>query len=212
MANVSKINGFKVVKHNNGSPYNGQSNLYYVASAADEILVGDVVKLGTTADANGIPGADLCGASDVPLGIVVGILHSKFDPVGKMTTGAVSLDLPAQAQIAVSGTGYILVADSPDVIMEVEVANGHFAVTDIGLNASHANGARTAATITSPAYIDGGTEATTNSLNFNLRGFVQTPLNEVGNASAKMLVGFNRHQFKSNSDTTGTAMFGGLGV
>ena len=212
MANVSRINGFKPVKHINGSPYNGQANLYYVASAADEILAGDIVKAGGSGDAYGNPSCDLCGATDVPIGVVVGVLQSKFDPVGGMTTGAVSLDLPAAAQIAASGSGYVLVADSPDLVMSVEVANGYFAVTDIGLNASHANGSRTAATVTSPAYIDGGTEATTNTLNFRLAGFEQSPKNEVGAASARMLVSFNRHQFKSNSDTTGTGMFGGLGV
>jgi hypothetical protein len=202
MANTSRINGFRPVKQNVGAPYNGQSNLYYVASAADEILVGDVVKLSGSGDAIGNPGADLCGASDVPVGVVVGIMQSKFDPMGKMTTGSVSLDLPAMAQIAVSGAGYLLVADSPDLLLEVEVANGSFAVTDIGLNASHANGARTAATVTSPAYIDAGTEATTNTLNFNLRGFSQKVDNEVG-ASAKLIVGFNVHQFKSGTGSTG---------
>lgn len=200
MANTSRINGFKVIKHTNGAPYNGQANLYYVASAADEILVGDVAKLSGSGDANGVPGADLCGASEVPIGIVVGVLHSKFKPDGSLTTGSTSLDLPAAAQIAASGSGYILVADSPDILMEVEVSNGSFAVTDIGLNASHANGARTAATYTSPAYIDGGTEATTSTLNFNLRGFVQRPDNEVG-ASAKLVVAFNVHQFKSVGTT-----------
>ena len=200
MANTSRISGFKVVKHNNGSPYNGQANLYYVASAADEILAGDVVKLGGSADANGVPSVDLCGAIDVPVGIVVGVLHSKFDPAGKLTTGSVSLDVPAATQIAAGGAGYVLVADSPDIVMEVEVSNGSFAVTDIGLNASHANGARTASTVTSPAYIDAGTEAITSTLNFNLRGFVQRPDNEVG-ASAKLLVGFNVHQFKSVGTT-----------
>lgn len=212
MANLSRINGFKVIKHVTGAPYNGQANIYYVASAADEILAGDVVKLGSASDASGVPGADLCGATDVPLGIVVGIVPAKLDVNGKLTTGSTSLDLPASAQIPAGGSGYILVADSPDILMEVECSNGFFATTDIGLNASHANGARTSATFTSPAYIDAGTEATTNSLNFNLRGFVRRPDNEVGVASAKMIVGFNRHQFKSNSDTTGTAMFGGVGV
>jgi hypothetical protein len=200
VANVSRIKGFKPVKSGTGAPYNGQANLYYVASAADEILVGDVVKLASSADANGIPGADLASAGDVPVGFVVGVLHSKFDPVGKLTTGSVALDLPAQAQIAASGAGYILVADDPGIIAEVEVSNGSFAITDIGLNASHANGARTSATVTSPAYIDAGTEATTSTLNFNLRGFVQRPDNEIG-ASAKLLVGFNVHQFKSVGTT-----------
>lgn len=200
MANVSRINGFKVIKHNNGAPYNGQSNLYYVASAADEILVGDVAKLASSGDTTGVPGADLCGASDVPVGIVVGIVNAKLDPSGKLSNGSITLDLPGQAQIAAGGSGYILVADAPDILMEVETSNGTLATTDVGLNISHANGARTATTYTSPAYIDAGTEATTSTLNFNLRGFVQRPDNEVG-ASAKVIVGFNVHQFKSVGTT-----------
>lgn len=200
MANTSRINGFRPVKHLNGSPYNGQANLYYVSSASDEILVGDVVKLAGSADANGIPTVDLSGASDVSVGVVVGIMQSKFDPVGKMTTGAVSLDLPAAAQIAVSGSGYVMVADSPDVVFEVETSNGTPAVADIGLNASHAVGARTAATVTSPATIDMGTEAATSTLNFKLLGFSQKVGNEVA-ASAKMLVMFNVHQFGSVGTT-----------
>jgi hypothetical protein len=200
MANTSRIKGFTVIKSGTGAPYNGQANLYYVASAGDEILAGDVVKLSGSGDTNGIPGADLCGASDVPVGIVIAVVNPKRDPRGAMTNGSITLDLPATTQIAASGSGYILVADDPNVLMEVEVSNGQFAVTDIGLNASHANGSRTAATVTSPAYIDAGTEATTSTLNFNLRGFVQRPDNEV-DASAKMVVAFNRHQFKSVGTT-----------
>ena len=200
MANTSRINGFSVVKHQNGSPYNGQANLYYVASAADEILVGDVVKLGGSSTTSGIPTADLCGASDVPVGIVVGIVNSKLDPDGKLTSGSITLDLPGVAQIAASGAGYVLVADSPDIVMEVEAANGTPTANDIGLNASHANGTRTSATYTSPAYIDFGTEATTSTLNFRLLGFARKLDNEIG-ASARMLVGFNVHQYGSVGTT-----------
>lgn len=200
MANTSRISGFRPVKHLNGSPYNGQANLYYVASAADEILVGDVAKLGSTTDVNGIATADLCGATDVPIGIVVGIMHSKFDPAGGMTTGSTALDLPAAAQIAASGAGYILVADAPDVICEVEASNGTPVVTDVGLNASHANGTRTSATVVSPAYLDFGTEAPGSTLNFQILGFVRRPDNEIG-ASAKLHVRFNRHQFQSVGTT-----------
>ena len=200
MANTSRVNGFRVVKHLNGSPYNGQANLYYVASAADEILVGDIVKTGGSADGNGIPTADLCGASDVPVGVVVAIMHSKFDPVGKMNNGSTALDLPAVTQIAASGAGYILVADDPFVVMEAETSNGTPAATDIGLNVSHANGARTASTVTSPATIDFGTENTTSTLNFQLLGFVQRVGNEIG-ASAKVLVRFNVHQYNSVGTT-----------
>lgn len=200
MANTSKISGFRPVKHGNGSPYNGQSNIYYVTSATDEILVGDIVKLGGTSDTNGIASVDTCGASAVPVGVVVAIINPKLDPAGKMSTGSITLDLPAASQIAAGADGYVLVADAPDIIMEAEAANGTPVVTDIGLNISHANGARTSATTTSPAYLDFGTEATTSTLNFRLFGFVQRVDNEVG-ASAKMLCGFNVHQFGSVGTT-----------
>jgi hypothetical protein len=200
MANVSRINGFTVVGNLNGGSATGQANLYYVASAADEILAGDVVKLGGSADASGIPTADLCGATDVPIGIVLAVVNPKLDPSGKMSTGSISLDLPTVTQIAASGAGYILVADDPEVVLEVEASNGTPAVTDVGLNASHANGSRDATTRTSPAYLDFGTEATTSTLNFQILGFVQRANNEVG-ASARLKVRFNRHQYKSVGTT-----------
>lgn len=202
MANTSRPMGFRVVKNTTGSPHTGKANIYYVSSAADEILVGDVVKHGGSGDANGIPTADLCGATDVPIGIVVGVLHSKFDPAGKMTTGSTALDLPAAAQIAASGAGYVFVIDDPEVLMEVETSNGTPAAADLGLNASHANASRTASTVISPATLDVGTKATTNTLNFRLLAFVQRPDNEIG-ASAKVIVGFNRHQYKGATGSTG---------
>lgn len=199
MANTSRINGFTVIGTNGGGN-NGKVSVYYVASAADEILRGDVIKLGGSADANGIPTADLCGAGDVPVGICVGILPNKFDPAGNMTSGSMLLDLPLTTQIAASGSGYILVADDPHIEMEVEASNGTPAVTDIGLNASHANGARTSATVTSPAYLDFGTEATTSTLNFQILGLVRRVDNEMG-ASARLRVRFNRHQYNTVGTT-----------
>jgi hypothetical protein len=197
MANVSRINGFRPVKHITGAPYNGQANLYYVASAADEILVGDIVKTSAAAAANGTPGADLCGVSDMPVGVVVGVMHSKFDPTGGLTGGSLALDLPGQAQIPASGAGYILVCDDPGIIMEVETSNGTCAVGDIGLNASHARGATDATTISSTSTIDMGTEAVTATLNFKLIGFSSRIGNVVGAASAKVLVAFNVHRYGS---------------
>jgi hypothetical protein len=202
MANTSRINGFRVIKKL-GDELTSQVRLYYVASAADELLVGDIVKLGGSADANGIPTADLAGATDVPVGVVVGIMHSKFDPVGKMTTGSVSLDVPAVTQIAASGAGYILVNDDPLVILEAEAGTGGtaLAATDVGLNVKHANGTRTSATTTSPAVIDTAVApATTSTYNFQLLGFSQRVGNEIG-ASAKVHVRFNVHQYMSVGTT-----------
>lgn len=199
MANTSRIKGFSVVGNLQGAN-RGKATLYYVASAADEILVGDIAKLGGTATTSGIPTADLCGAGDVPIGVVVAVVNPKMDQDGKMTTGSLTLDLPAVTQIAASAAGYILVNDDPDVIMEVEAGNGTPAATDFGLNASHANGTRTSATVTSPAYLDFGTEATTSTLNFQILGMPRRADNEIG-ASMKLLVRFNVHQYKSVGTT-----------
>ena len=200
MANTSSINGFRPVKHLNGSPYTGQANLYYVSSAGDEILVGDPVKLSGSADAYGNPGVDLSGTTDVACGVVVGIMQSKFDPRGNMTTGPVSLDLPGVAQIAVSGSGYVLVADSPDIVFEVETSNGDVAAANIGLNVTPALGSRSATTVTSPATVDMGTESTTSTLMFKLLGLSQKVNNSIA-TSAKVLVMFNAHQFGSVGTT-----------
>ena len=193
MANTSSINGFRPVKHLNGSPFSGQGNLYYVASAADEIFVNDIVKASGSADTNGIMGVDLA-TTEVPVGVVIGIMHSKFDPVGKLTTGSTSLDLPTVANIPAYGSGYVLVADSPDLVMEVETSNGDYAAVDTGLNATLATGTRTSTGVTSPATIDMGTESTTSTLNFRILGLSQKVGNELA-TSAKLLVMFNRHQF-----------------
>jgi hypothetical protein len=200
MANTSKINGFRPVKHLNGSPYNGQANLYYVSSATDEILVGDPVKLAGSADTNGIASVDISGTTDVSCGVVVGIMQSKFDPTGKLTTGAVSLDLPGSAQIAASGAGYVMVADSPDIVFEVETSNGDIAAANVGLNVTPALGARTTTTVTSPATIDMGTESTTSTLMFKILGLSQKVNNEIA-TSAKVLVMYNAHQFGSVGTT-----------
>jgi len=136
--------------------------------------------------------------SDV--GVVVGVLHSKFDPAGKITTGSVALDLPAAAQIANGGAGYILVNDDPLALWEGKVATGPPVVPAIGLNASHANGTRTSATVTSPAYLDFGTEATTSTLNFQILGLVRRVDNEIG-ASCRLNVRFNVHQYNTVGTT-----------
>lgn len=199
MANTSRINGFTVVD-NLGGASTGKVTLYRVVSAADEILKGDIVKHGGTADVNGIPTADLASAGDVPIGVVVGVLNSKFDPVGNMTTGSIALDIPATAQIAASAAGYILVADDPNIILEAETSNGTFAAVDTGLNVSHANAARTSSTATSPATIDIGTKATTSTLNFQVIGLARRVDNEIG-VSCRLRVRFNVHQYKSVGTT-----------
>ena len=127
---LSKKGGFQALKHLNGSPYNGASNIYVVASG-QSFVPGDVVKLDGTGTAGGFATVTAAtgAASEAILGAVVGVVNPKLDPVlGTMTTGTISLDTP---QVATAGA-YVLVADSPDVIYSVEKAT--FAATDIGSN------------------------------------------------------------------------------
>ena len=140
MANASRINGFKPVKHLNGSPYNGQANIYEVpAGEAVPVFVGDLVKLSDSAGTAGFPAVEAAVAASaqvvaVPVvGAVVGIINAKFDPVdGKMSAGSVSLDTPVYR--AASTKQFVLVADSPDIIFEAE-ADAAVALADVGLNA-----------------------------------------------------------------------------
>lgn len=202
MANTSRINGIKPVKHLNGSPYNGQANLYFVPSSdATAIYVGDPVKLGGTSSTTGVPSVTLAAAGNAVLGSVVGIVNTKLDPVtGKLTSGSISLDTPVFR--AASTDCFVLVSDAPDIVYEAEASNGTPAVTDIGLNINHAVGTPSATTGNSGAYLDFGTEASTATLTYKLIGFVQRPDNEVG-ASAKMLVTVNNHQYKGSTGTAG---------
>jgi hypothetical protein len=193
--------GFRPVKHLTGSPYNGQANLYYLSSASDEVFVGDLVKLGGTADANGYPTVQLAGVGDTPIGTIVGIMHSKFVPDGTMNNGSTVLDLPGAAQIANGASGYVLVADSPDIVMECE-CSGTLAAADIGQNANLTltAGSRTATALTSPSLLDLSTKNTTSTLVFQIIGLVP----RVGNAfgtSSRVWVRFNVHGF----NTVGTA-------
>ena len=129
MANISKINGFRPVKHLNGSPYTGQANIYTVKSGT-KLVPGDLVKLTGGASQNGIAEVDAATNDAAVLGAVVGVVPAKMDPVtGKMSGGSISLDTP----VSVTGgptPAYVLVADSPDVVYEVQKAS--FTATDVG--------------------------------------------------------------------------------
>ena len=189
MPNISKINGFKPVKHIIGAPYSGQANIYAVKSG-EKFVVGDPVKLSAGASQGGVAEVTVA-TNDAPvLGVVVGVVPAKMDPVtGKMSAGSISLDTP----VSVTGgstPAFVLVADSPDIIYEVQKAS--FTATDVGT----AGGFDFAGT-------QGGDAVTGNS-NFyvtdtatgvvQVLGLVQRVDNEPG-AYAKVLVRFNNNNF-----------------
>jgi hypothetical protein len=205
MPNVSKINGFKPVKHLNGSPYNGQANLYEVpAGEAVPVFVGDLVKLSDSAATAGVPAVEsvVAASSQITagpiLGAVVGVLNAKMDPLdGNMTAGSISLDTP---QLRPASTKqYILVADAPDLIFEAE-ADAAVPFATVGLNVGMGSAAHTSALLTgtSPQYVYSTTApATTATLPLQIVGLVKRADNDPNSAFNRVLVRINTHQYQS---------------
>ena len=208
MANISKIRGFLPVKHVNGSPYNGQSNIYYVpASDGTALYVGDPVKLLADANAQGIQQVTKATATAAVLGVIVGIINTKMDPVGgTMSGGSIALDTPVYRP---ASTGqYVLVCDSPDVVYETEAMTGSnaaysFAVADVGLNADAGVVAGSTTTGTSGAALNMAGAAATATLQWKILGTVQRPDNEPTGNYTKVLVKINNAQMSAGTGTAG---------
>lgn len=208
MANTSKIRGFIPVKHVNGSPYNGQSNIYATAASdGTALFVGDPVKLAADGNAQGIQLVTKATAGAAVLGVVVGVINTKFDPVGgTMSAGSVALDTPVYRPA--STAQYVLVCDAPDVVYEVEAVTGanasySFAVADIGQNADLATVAGSTVTGTSAAALDMSTKNTTATLQWKILGVVQRPDNEITGANTKVQVKINNAQMSAGTGTAG---------
>ena len=206
MANTSKINGFRPVKHVTGAPYNGQANIYGVASGdSTALFVGDVVKLAADGNAAGIQqvtahAAGTAGTGQPALGVVVGIINTKLDPVeGRMSAGSISLDTPVYRPGSVEQ--YVLVADSPDLIYEVEATAAgsaySFAVADVGQNANIFAGSGSTTTGNSAHSLNMSDKGTAATLPFKIVGVSKKIDNEVTGNYTKVLVQINNHQFKS---------------
>jgi len=183
MANINAAFGFRAVKHLNGSPYNGQVREYFIPSTdSTAVYIGDVVKIAGSADANGTATVAVVSATtDIPVGVVVGF---RPDPTNLMNKYRVA-----------STDRYVLVADSPDLIFEVQ-ANGAsgIAAADVGLNASWVAASGSTTTGVSGYMLDSSTVATTNTLALKVMGVIHRPDNAIGQYD-KVLVMFNRHQY-----------------
>lgn len=202
MSSVSRLNGLRPVKHLDGSPYNGQASVYFVpASDATVIMVGDMVKLlGDARSPTGVPTVTRAAAGDASLGVVVGIL---FTGVGDVTNVPPVTDLNTPVYRRASTDRYLLVADNPSLVFEVQTGNGTLATANIGLNA---NARATAGDTTSGASgfdVDLGSLATTATLQLKLIGFPNRPDNAIGDSFTSVYVLINNHQYKGGTGTVG---------
>lgn len=188
MANLNKPNGFSVDQTLTPAAFNQQINAYYVpASDATAIGIGDLVKLasGSTAPDGAtqnsgkvLKNVALAGASDVPVGVVVGF---QFDPNNLM-----------QKSRAASTGRIVLVADSPSLVLEAQSDATGVALADVGKNCTWTPGAPGSLSGNSTSVVTGVN--TTNTLPFEIIGISSAPNNEPG-AYARVQLRFNKHQY-----------------
>ena len=195
MANVNRAGmGARPVKHLNGSPYNGQFNLYEIpAGDSTNTAVGDFVKVDATAGTERFPTCIRSGASGqntnaaaAPLyGVIVGF---KVDPT--------NLNTPQYR--ALSTKRIAMVADSPDLIFEIQDGGTVPCTwTLIGMNTGITQTAVTAATGASNMTTGTTAPAADVTLPLKVVGIVDSPDNEsptvAGQAYQKLLVMINQH-------------------
>lgn len=200
MANTSRINGFRPVKYLNGAAWNGQANLYFLPSGnATATFVGDLVKADATGDTTAAGGLALGvqsviqgAAAGAVIGVIVGFA---IDPT--------NLNTP---QYRTASTGrYVYVVDDPNVIFESQedAVGGALTAADVGLNVDFIVGSGSTTTGASAMQVDSSTAATGATVPLKIVGFTRRPDNEVGSATAKVLVKINNHQLGSSTGTAG---------
>ena len=193
MANVNAVAGLSPVQYKNGAPWTGGGRVYYIASSdTHAYAIGDPVTLSGNGDSNGVPAVTLAtaGATNVVLGSVLGS--------GGVTMGGAYTDPANINSTIIPATKtkgyYILVADDPNILFEVQEGGAGAALTSasIGLNVNLLAGANSG--FLSGWTFDNTTAAVGATLQMQLLGLVLKPNNAFGQY-AKWLVRINNHQY-----------------
>jgi hypothetical protein len=205
MANVSRPRGLSPVGTLTGAPFNQQGQLFAIANdASNTYAIGDVVKLTTGSDANGIAYVTKMTAdADLPMGVIVGIRPA--DP-GVSLEGT-NIDLAKLYLTLSSGTRYVYVITDPTVVYEAQADT--YALADVNKNVG-ANWTANQTTLAQSAPQSSTTMKASTvlalgssgslALPFMVIGFAQRQDNEAG-AFAKVNVIFNRHLYKQAQGT-----------
>lgn len=182
MANVNAPRGFTPVRYRSGMAYNGAANRYYKDTTANMVIaVGDpVIRVANSSSPEGYPEITRATTGAAITGVVVGIepIVGNLDRSGHLTA---------------TDVGYVLVADDPNLIFEVQEGGTGtaLAVTNIGDHIDSVTALDGDTTIGRSKYqIDKGALATDNT--WRLERFVQRADNELG-LYAKWEVSPNLH-------------------
>lgn len=206
MANTNRPDGFSPVKSLTGATYNGQGNLYAIATdGTNTYAIGDVVMSAASATAAGIPFVQKWGGatttSALPLGIIVGIA----EPAPGTSLQGTSLTLETPYLGLSAGTQYVYVNDDPNVVFEAQFDSTAIAVTDLHKNAdvtitANQTALSSAAPLSSMVLT---APAVTATLPVRVIGLVQREGNEVG-AYARVLCKWNFHEYGVTAGASGT--------
>ena len=194
--NTSRINGARPVKHLNGSPYNGQCNIYEVpAGETAPVFKGDFVIM-SNSDASDVYNAVevVAGSGEVTTGVlIVGVV------VGFVNDFSTNRDLPIYSKG--SAKRLVYVADSPDLVFEIQ--DGGTVPCTMALIGSNTGIQATAgSTVTGNSKMTTGATApsTSNALPLKIYGVVNSPDNNfatAGVANQKLLVLINTHYWQA---------------
>lgn len=199
MPNLNKPFGLKPVRYASGGRWTGGGTIYCIRqSNTQAFAIGDPVTLEGEADANGIPSIVLAtaGTGNPVLGAIVSGAGAPTD--------AGSFGVPADSPLVIPASKtrnyYVLVADDPDVVFEVQEnsSGGAIAASSVGLNVNLASG-------TNNGFVSGWTLASSSvatgaTLQMKLLRAVRRPDNELGNF-CKWECLINHHVFRGG--TTG---------
>ena len=169
-----------------GGPVSGSLRYYSIpASNVTPTFIGDLVTMLTTSSiVNGVIMQDVIQSAtgDIFQGVIVGFVPDT------------STSLPYRAASALR---VAMVCDNPDTIFEAnDISTGTpFTNADVGLNCNIVVGTGSTVTGYSSMELDNNTEATTNTLDLKILGFVNRADNDPTSASGKYLVRINRHRF-----------------
>lgn len=212
MANVNAPFGLRPVKHLNGSPWNGQVNLYYIAAAdTAAYYIGDAVK-----SASGVAGDTGTGAGAVTLygsrnaastsgamrGVVVGI-GTSFDSPGGASPQAFNPNDLSQVSIPATKNGlnyYVWVCDAPDTVFEVQTDT--LASAPYNQNAPlFVATAPSAPAAYSASYVQGSAVNTTQAFPLKILGGKYSIDNDLSGTAqyAKLYVKINQHELANNT-------------
>lgn len=189
MANTDAPRGFRPCARIDGAAYTGRITPYKVASGfATSIFLGDVMKLLTTGY------LDVAAAGNQWRGIVVGF--SWVDTSGNLQKGY----WPASTTTKNSQDVTILLADDPNLEIEVKLTGASTALTQAAMGATFNLLAGTGNTGTgiSGQGLDVASINTT-ALQFRLQRFAERPDNDTASGYASVIVAPALHDFRVNT-------------